>query len=63
MLRRRILNRLEGPDEISVSLKEHPLLPRTQNCGKPVPGGSVMATANEVMDRKDAKLGACTHKS
>jgi hypothetical protein len=50
------LDVLEGPDEVSVSLKEHPVLPRIQNCAKPVPGGSVVATAKEVTDRKDAKL-------
>jgi hypothetical protein len=50
------LDVLEGPDEVSVSLNEHTLLPRTQNCAKPVPGGSVVATAKEVTDRKDVKL-------
>jgi hypothetical protein len=50
------LDVLEGPDEVSVSLKEHTVLPRTQNCAKPVPGGSVVATAKEITDRKDAKL-------
>jgi hypothetical protein len=50
------LDVLEGPEEVSVSLKEHTLLPRTQNCAKPVPGGSVVATAKDVTDRKDVKL-------
>jgi hypothetical protein len=50
------LDVLEGPDEVSVSLKEHTLLPRAQNCAKPVPGGSVVATAKEVTARKDVKL-------
>jgi hypothetical protein len=50
------LDVLEGPDEVSVSLKEHTLLPRTQNCAKPVPGGSVVATTKDVTARKDVKL-------
>jgi hypothetical protein len=50
------LDVLEGPDEVSVSLKEHTLLPRTQNCAKPVPGGSVVASAKEVTARKEVKL-------
>ncbi len=50
------LDVLEGPDEVSVSLKEHPVLPRIQNCAKPVPGGSVVATAKEVTGRKEANL-------
>jgi len=47
---------LEGSDEVSVNLKEHTVLPRAQNCAKPVPGGSVVVTAKGVTERKDVKL-------
>lgn len=51
-----LLDVLEGPAEVTVSLKEGLVLPRTQKCPKPVPGGTVIATAKDVAEPKQAKL-------
>jgi len=47
---------LEGPPELSLSIKEGMVLPRAQNCAKPVPGGTLLATAKDVTENKRAKL-------
>ena len=47
---------LEGPDEVTLALKEGMALPRRQNCAKQVPGGTVVATAKDVTEPKQGKL-------
>src|SRR5262249_27967715 len=47
---------LEGPEEITLAIKPGMVLPRAQNCAKSVPGGTLVATAKAVTERKDAKL-------
>jgi hypothetical protein len=47
---------LEGPEELTLEIKKGNVIPRAQNCAKPVPGGTLVATAKEVTERKDAKL-------
>ena len=47
---------LEGPDELTLEIKKGNVIPRRQNCAKPVPGGTLVVTAKEVNERKDAKL-------
>ena len=47
---------LEGPPEITLTVKEGPVLPRRQNCANKVAGGTVIATAKEIKDRADTKL-------
>jgi hypothetical protein len=47
---------LEGPDEVILTFREEPVLPRVQNCPKPVPGGIIVATAKAVTEQKEAKL-------
>lgn len=47
---------LEGPDEVSLKIRDEMILPRAQNCPRPVPGGIVVATASEVAQPKEAKL-------
>ena len=49
-----VLDVLEGPEELTVSLKEGMKVP--QKCTKPVPGGTVVATAKDVKAPKEAKL-------
>ena len=49
-----VLDVLEGPEEVSVALKEGPKVPA--KCTNRVPGGAVVATAKEVKARKEAKL-------
>jgi hypothetical protein len=50
------LDVLEGPEELSIVLKEGMVRPRGQNCTKLVPGGTVVATAKDVKEPKEAKL-------
>ena len=47
---------IEGPEELTLEIKKGNVIPRAQNCAKPVPGGTLVATAKEVTERKDAKL-------
>jgi len=47
---------LEGPEELTLEIKKGNVIPRNSNCAKPVPGGTLIATAKEVKERKDAKL-------
>jgi hypothetical protein len=49
-----VLDVLEGPEELTVALKEGPKIPT--KCKNRVPGGAVVATAKEVKARKEAKL-------
>jgi hypothetical protein len=51
-----LLDVLEGPEEVTVTLREGMVFPRTQKCPKPVPGGTVIATAKAVAEPKEAKL-------
>jgi hypothetical protein len=54
MISKPVLDVLEGPEELTVSLKEGMKVP--QKCTKPVPGGAVVATAKDVKAPKEAKL-------
>jgi hypothetical protein len=47
---------LEGPEELTLTIKEGMVLPRRQNCAKPVAGGTVVATAKEIKEPVVAKL-------
>jgi CBS domain containing-hemolysin-like protein len=49
-----VLDILQGPQELSVTLKEG--TQRPQKCAKQVPGGTVVATAKEVKEQKETKL-------
>jgi hypothetical protein len=51
-----VLDVLEGSEQLAVTLKERPILPRGQNCAKEVPGGVVVATAKNVIRPIEAKL-------
>jgi hypothetical protein len=50
------LDVLEGPAEVSVTLKEGPVMRRDRGCSSPVPGGKVIATAKDVTEPKEARL-------
>ena len=41
---------LEGPPQVTVSVKEAMVLPRAQGCAKKVPGGILVITAKEIDD-------------
>jgi hypothetical protein len=47
---------LEGPEELSLSLKPGKVTRRERGCSTPVPGGQVVATAKEIKEPKEAKL-------
>jgi hypothetical protein len=47
---------LEGPPEISLSIKEGMVLPRQQNCAQPVAGGTLVISAKEIKEASQAKL-------
>ncbi len=47
---------LEGPSEVTLAIKEEPVLPRRQNCAAKVPGGTLVATAKDVKEPAEAKL-------
>ena len=54
MIGKPVVDVLEGPEEITISLKEGTKVP--QKCTKPVQGGTVVATAKDVRGPKEAKL-------
>jgi hypothetical protein len=47
---------LEGPEQISLSIKAGPVLPRRQGCAKPVSGGTLIMTAKPIAAQTEAKL-------
>jgi hypothetical protein len=47
---------LEGPPQITLSVKEGMVLPRRQNCANRIPGGILMATAKDVSEPLQAKV-------
>lgn len=49
-----VLDVLQGPKELTVTFKEGAKLPT--KCTKPVPGGTVIATAKEIKKPQEAKL-------
>jgi len=51
-----VLEVLEGPEELSLALREGTVIRRDRGCSTPLPGGKVVATAKEVKEPKEAKL-------
>jgi len=48
---------LEGPPEVTASIREQKVIPHIQNCAKPVDGGILLLTApKEIKERKQAKV-------
>ena len=47
---------LEGPPELTFSIREEPVLPRRQGCAAKVPGGTLLLTAKGVSEKMEAKL-------
>jgi hypothetical protein len=47
---------LDGPPEITLSFKPGMVLPRAQKCAKPVRGGTLVVTAKEIDEPKEATL-------
>ena len=47
---------LEGPPELTFSIREEPVLPRRQGCAARVPGGMLLLMAKGVTEKMEAKL-------
>jgi hypothetical protein len=47
---------LEGPPQVSAAVKEAMVLPRAQNCSKPVHGGVLVLSAKEIEDSSFSRL-------
>jgi hypothetical protein len=47
---------MEGPEELTVSVKAAMVTPRTQQCAKEQKGGLLSVTAKEVKEKKEVKL-------
>jgi hypothetical protein len=50
------LDVLEGPEELSLALREGMVIRRDRGCSTAVPGGKVVATAKDVKEPKEARL-------
>jgi hypothetical protein len=47
---------LEGPPELSLSIREEAVLPRRQGCAAKVQGGTLLLAAKDVTDKVEANL-------
>src|SRR5215470_1346796 len=47
---------LEGPPQLSLSIREEKVLPRRQGCAAQVPGGTLLLTAKDVTEKTEATL-------
>jgi hypothetical protein len=47
---------LEGPPELTLSIKSGMVIPRTQKCAKPVRGGTIIMKAKDIDEPKQATL-------
>ena len=47
---------LEGPPQLSLSVREEKVLPRRQGCAAQVPGGTLLLTAKGVTEKTEATL-------
>jgi hypothetical protein len=47
---------LEGPPEVTLSVKEAQVLPRRQGCAAKVPGGTLMLSAKGITEEVETKL-------
>jgi hypothetical protein len=48
---------LQGPPEVTASIREQKVIPHIQNCAKPVVGGILLLTApKEIKERTQAKV-------
>jgi hypothetical protein len=52
-----IVETLEGPSDVTASIREQKIVPHIQNCAKPVDGGVLLVTApKEIKARTQAKV-------
>jgi hypothetical protein len=47
---------LDGPKEVSLTIKEGTVIPRRLNCANPVPGGTLLMTAKDVKQPIESKI-------
>jgi hypothetical protein len=51
-----VIEVLEGPDELTLTIKPATVVLRSDNCSNPVAGGIVVATAKDVKAPKESRL-------
>ena len=51
-----IIEVLEGPEELTLTIKPAMVMRRSDNCSNPVAGGIVVATAKDIKTPKEARL-------
>jgi hypothetical protein len=51
-----VIEVLEGPEELTLTIKPAMVIPRGDKCSTPVAGGTVMATAKDVKAPKESRL-------
>jgi hypothetical protein len=51
-----VIEVLEGPEELTLTIKPAMVIPRGDKCSTPVAGGAVMATAKDVKAPKESRL-------
>jgi len=47
---------LEGPSEVALQIREEEVIPHRLNCAQKVPGGTLVLTAKDVKEAKQARL-------
>ena len=47
---------LEGPSEVALNVRQEEVVPLRQNCAQKVPGGTLVLTAKDVTESKQARL-------
>ena len=47
---------IEGPEQVTLAIKEGKVIPHRQNCANPVAGGTLVATAKDITEPMEAKL-------
>ena len=47
---------LDGPEEVTLSIRPEMVLPRSYKCAKPIQGGILVATAKDVKDSSQSQL-------
>ena len=47
---------MEGPSEVAVSVKEATVIPREENCDKPIKGGKLLVSAKDIENYSTSTL-------
>jgi hypothetical protein len=47
---------MDGPSQLTLTIRQEKVIPRERNCAKPVDGGTIVATAGKVEEPVHARL-------